>query len=91
MTNTLTGKLYLKAYDKECIKIYNPNEKDLNKKLLKQLDRTTEAEKYLGITRRQVKYAMESKRRIYSPNLKMEVSIRLSNKNKKTNESFHTS
>jgi hypothetical protein len=57
----------------ECIRIYNP----LKQEIIKVCDTYTQASRYLGITDGVIKNAALTKKRKFSPNLNMEVAIRV--------------
>lgn len=71
------------SYEDECFKIYDVDEPDINKKLIAVEDRLIDVEKRLGITIRKLRSCLVHKTRMFSPNLKKTVTIRLGNKNEK--------
>ena len=57
----------------ECIKVYNPTKQEV----LRVFDTYGQAAKYLGISDNTIKTAALTKKRKFSPNLNMEVAIRV--------------
>jgi hypothetical protein len=69
-------------YDDTCIKIYNPEKKEL----MEVLPSYHKAANYLGVTSSLLQQRCAKKTRIYSPILKMEVAIRLAARGEKETE-----
>lgn len=65
-----------------CVKIYNPLETDVNKKLIGTYQHYHEAGGKMGILPKDVYRACASKKQIYSQNHKMMVAVRLASSNK---------
>jgi len=70
------------CYQGDCIKIYNPEKKEL----IATYASYKEAEKATGLSPKVLKNAAHSKTRRYSPLLKKEIAIRLSQLKNITNE-----
>jgi hypothetical protein len=69
-------------YNDTCVKIYNPEKKEL----IDVLPTYHKAANYLGVRYSLMQQKAKSKKRIYSPILKMEVAVRLSARGSKEEE-----
>ena len=65
-----------------CVKVYNPHEPDVKKKLIVTYINYQKAGNALGILPRIVYRKCSDKQRIYAPSLKQEVALRLAKKDK---------